>query len=235
VDKSWESSPQLDIIIADTHTCPVLFKTRNGTEYFPFEAVYAVGEIKSAYYSAKTPVHNFSTALKLIDQNLSREKVSSNTIGTSSGFSGAKLSDHPGSFRNPLFSFMLFVDGNNFEPEQIRNLYETTPAEHLPTFICLLNKGVCAYRSSTEKFILVPQFEALEDREIDLVFETLLQDGHSEARRWGCLFLVLMQFLSQCLLHPPDLSKYMGEMLDAETEDVEPSTIDIVTKKPLLK
>ncbi len=46
VDARWASSSQLDVVIADNLGASVLFRTAAGTEYFPYESVYAVGEVK---------------------------------------------------------------------------------------------------------------------------------------------------------------------------------------------
>ena len=53
VDLDWKVSPQLDVIIADASVAPAIFRSENGTEYFPYEAVHAVGEVKATYRKAK--------------------------------------------------------------------------------------------------------------------------------------------------------------------------------------
>src|SRR5437016_14284875 len=44
VDGTLTTSPQIDIVISDCGA-PVLFTTENGSEYFPFESVHAIGEV----------------------------------------------------------------------------------------------------------------------------------------------------------------------------------------------
>ena len=53
VDKKLITSPQLDVIIADSNGMPVLFEGENGVQYIPYESVYLVGEIKSSYIKSK--------------------------------------------------------------------------------------------------------------------------------------------------------------------------------------
>ena len=50
VDNALNSSSDFDVIIADNANSPILFRTQKGNEYFPFESVYAIGEVKSSYY-----------------------------------------------------------------------------------------------------------------------------------------------------------------------------------------
>jgi len=57
VDSSLETSPQLDVIIVDNFGAPRLFEAKNGTEYFPYESVYAIGEIKTTYYKSQKCIH----------------------------------------------------------------------------------------------------------------------------------------------------------------------------------
>lgn len=58
VDFQLNLSSQLDIIISDNRAAPILFRTENGTEYFPYESVYAFGEIKSTYDKSKKYIEN---------------------------------------------------------------------------------------------------------------------------------------------------------------------------------
>src|SRR6266550_9409493 len=75
VDSSGSNSPQLDVVLTDNSQSPVLFEAENGTQYFPYEAVYAVGEIKSTYYKAEHPIEAFANTLKTIRNTLQRDPV----------------------------------------------------------------------------------------------------------------------------------------------------------------
>src|SRR5262249_49327370 len=59
VDSRLVTSRQLDVIIADNANTPVLFKAKNGSEYMPYESVYAIGEAKTAYDNSKKPIQAF--------------------------------------------------------------------------------------------------------------------------------------------------------------------------------
>jgi hypothetical protein len=71
VDHTWSQAGQFDCVIADVNLSPVLFRSENSTEYFSYESVYAVGEIKSGYYGIKD-VESFVDKLARLQINLSR-------------------------------------------------------------------------------------------------------------------------------------------------------------------
>jgi hypothetical protein len=47
----------------------------------PYESVYAIGEIKSAYYKHKEYIQTFSKTLKRMKEELVREHVPPNYLG----------------------------------------------------------------------------------------------------------------------------------------------------------
>jgi uncharacterized protein DUF6602 len=73
VDQELRVSRQFDVIIADNSASPILFEAENGCQYFPWESVSAVGEIKSTYASGKRPVATFAKSVEHLKQNLKRE------------------------------------------------------------------------------------------------------------------------------------------------------------------
>src|SRR2546423_9766552 len=79
VDSEWVTSPQLDVIIADNNSTPILFTGATGTEYFPYESVYAIGEVKTSYDRSDKPIHAFTDELKQIKSAMKRESVQSLT------------------------------------------------------------------------------------------------------------------------------------------------------------
>src|SRR5215510_12900431 len=66
VDSRLNFSSQLDVVIADNKGAPILFKAEDGTEYYPYESVYAIGEVKSTYYKSKKYIHEFSKSIDSI-------------------------------------------------------------------------------------------------------------------------------------------------------------------------
>ena len=50
IDTSLKVSPQFDIIIADNDKSPILYKSRDNTDFFIYESIYCIGEIKKSWY-----------------------------------------------------------------------------------------------------------------------------------------------------------------------------------------
>ena len=143
VDSKLTQSPQLDVVIADNSDAPILFATENGTEYFPYEAVYTVGEIKSTYYKNKKHVEAFANTVARIKGQLKREPTPATYMGSdiNMNFPHATLSANV-PYRNPLFTFMVFVKANDFQPADLFKLYASRSAAELPNIVCFLDKGV---------------------------------------------------------------------------------------------
>lgn len=149
VDMEWSTSPQLDVVISNNNTTPILFRTENQTEYFPCEAVYALGEIKSTYYKQKKYIEEFTNHIIQMREELI-------------GYSGS-----PGMISSPI-SFMFFVDSNDFHLDQIRELYNSQPASNLPDILCFLDKGILY---NTKSFINTDDDTLLYDINISNDFE----------------------------------------------------------------
>jgi hypothetical protein len=81
VDQELNVSPQFDVIIADNNATPILFEGENGLQYFPWESVYAIGEVKSTYVESKRPIETFAKNIRTLKQRLKRENTPSNYLG----------------------------------------------------------------------------------------------------------------------------------------------------------
>jgi len=75
IDQESNISPQLDCILRDKSHLPTLFTASDGTEYTPFDSIYAIGEIKSTYYKSSKYIQAFSKKLETIDQGLIRNLI----------------------------------------------------------------------------------------------------------------------------------------------------------------
>lgn len=108
VDRFLTVSPQCDVIIADNSATPVLLEGKDGLQYFPYESVYAIGEVKATYYQSGRPISAFSNTIKEIKENLKRDAVPPEYIGNGISLGkGFKNSDFR-PYKNPLLCFMFF-------------------------------------------------------------------------------------------------------------------------------
>jgi hypothetical protein len=227
VDSRGANSSQLDLIIADNSKSAVLFETENGTEYFPYEAVYAIGEIKSTYYRSESPVEAFTQTVKNIQSTLRRSPVFS---GRWANRAEREILEYTYGSLNPLFSFMVFVEGAGFSPKDIRDLYSSTPAFELPNVLCFLNQGVVLFKkegswANNESWSYYSAHPLLEN-EVNLTVTSgysgnwyFTQFGTEENRigaNLGVLYSLISSFLENCVLGSPNMSTYMDQIFTVQ-------------------
>jgi len=219
VDQTLRTSPQLDIVIADRLGTPTLMKASDGTEYFPYESVLAVGEIKSTYYHSKDPIGEFCSALTKV-QELEREKTPDSYIGHGIELgAGLSLSSSLG-YKNPLFSFQIFVNAGDFDPDKVKDIFSSREISELPSAVCFLDKGLIFYATYSQKpgestelgQIQVPAILG-ETQSGDRGWVFLSFDGQDgPGHNWGLLYLIILQALTPIVLKSPNLMNYAGTM-----------------------
>jgi hypothetical protein len=128
---------------------------------------------------------------------------------------------------NPLFSFMLFVKGDKFDPNDIIDLYSKTPAAELPNVLCFLDRGVVIFKSEGswsggQPWSYYSPHPGLEN-ERNLVlhsrqsgnwyFNSIGSERNRIGAQFGFLYSLILSFLGRCTLHPPDMAAYMERIL----------------------
>lgn len=230
LDVTWTSSPQFDVILADGTGTPILFQGENGTEYFPYESVYAVGEVKTTYRKSKKYVEAFSDSLSFVRNKLRREATLNDSLPGGIKLGRPLRVDDKRPLRNPLFSFMLFVDSGDFHPNDLRALFSDRPASELPNVICFLDRGILMYMGVSAVFgpdgpkdvqfggiDLYPEFAprpsgVAADQRLDCrgwVFRTFESESHPHSGSFGFLYFALTNHLRVCVLQPPDMFAYL--------------------------
>lgn len=214
IDTKKHTSPQLDIIISDAENASVLFKAHDGTEYIPFESVYAIGEVRSTFYKP-SEIDDFVKHIKTINNDFKRNETKPNE------FSDFNLGDNITTndkrpYKNPLFKFMLFIHGNEIE-NQIKklNILGSENLKDLPNLISFMDTGVILNwqvdetKNSITSINSVPEFNPQgkscwcyrKPKDKDKILGTNL----------SVLFLVLMNHLQNCTLKKPNLLEYFAE------------------------
>jgi hypothetical protein len=220
VDSKWNTSAQFDIIIADYNFGPVLFRGEDGTEYFPYESVYAVGEVKSTYYKSKSYISDFITALTDLRLKLSRPKTPPNYLGRGITLdSGLRLNVNV-PYRNPMVAFMIFVASNDFDTSLVTPLYLTEPPSTLPSVICLLDKGLIVNALFEEDKIDIPkslnvnpEFNTSNAEGVNYwIFQTINRKEFRLGAHFAFLYFSLWQHLQSSALGSPHILSYLGEM-----------------------
>ena len=228
VDVQLHQSSQLDVIIANNAGVPILFRAENGSEYFPYEGVYAIGEVKSSYDNSKHYIQAFSDNLKRIQDQLQRESFQA----------AGHFSFSPRFYGNPLFSFMFFADQGDFHIEQIHDLYRTRSESELPNIVCVLNKGLIVntasriWENSRQRWkpadqgqpgsiSLIParnnEYRKRQGIEFHWVLTEHGDNDKSLAANLANFYYPLIQHLQHCQLTAPNLTEYMNHLFDTTT------------------
>lgn len=230
VDSDGRCSPQLDIVIADASVVPAIFRSENGTEYFPYESVYAVGEVKATYRRASNYIAQFMETRSRI-LSLKREDVPPNFIRTHSGGfslgSGLASGDRHGS-QNILFTFMVFADSGDFDNAHGFSIFSSHSPEFLPNVICLLDKGLIVYTQLEVSGPLGDDYKVASilshpSRPVagaGRAFAwTLLSNGGGESRAlsWGVFYGIIVEHLLSTTVKPVGPLGYLQHLASTPT------------------
>lgn len=196
VDNRGFVSPQTDIIVADALNSAPLFQAEDGTEYVPYESVFALGEVKSTYYKHHRALEKAIETIRAVRTGLFRTSTR----------------------RNPLFYFLLFVDSGDLALQEVSDLYNATPLEDLPNIVCWLDQGTLLYsrlrknglgESLPVNYLLSPSAD--HDPSEDHSW-ALIPWGIDERRKGSNLTALigfLAQYMEDCVLVPPNLHRLM--------------------------
>jgi hypothetical protein len=123
-------------------------------------------------------------------------------------------------YRNPMFSFMIFADGGDYDLMQVLDLYRTRRPENLPTATCILDRAVigpariktdAAGRGDLGPVSVYPQLEKRQTVEGTMrwVEHPLGTQANRGAAVLGYLYMALMGHLNSCTLTRPQLLQYL--------------------------
>ena len=213
IDAEHRVSPQLDVIVADNFSLPSLITTKDGTEYVPATSVLAVGEVKSTYYLSKKYYKDFHEKLVAISQ-LHRPLVENSIyegISPSSNLRDITLGSRNKHLNN-LYSFLICVNGADFDFDKVRNLLTSADVIHLPNVAVFLNKGIVAFGDNRNLGSFHKYPNEVKDGGFDWCFmETIApEDGSVEGTNLSLLYGQLVSHLAGSLLEPPNFYHYMG-------------------------
>lgn len=195
LDYNGRVSSQLDLIIAENLASKSLFEASDGTEYVPYESVYAFGEIKSSYYKSQGPIQHFSEVLHNTRTNLTRQT----------------------NIQHRMLTFMIFCAANDFSATDIEEFYRNTPRNQLPNFVCFLDLGTVVFTKFLKNGVGQPvpvqyHLAGAPDAPSDEQHKwSLIKWGKDDDRAGANLMflhLSLVQHLQECGIGIPNLSPY---------------------------
>lgn len=218
IDINGNVSSQLDLIIADNFNLPSLMTTKDGTEYIPIDSVYAFGEIKSTYDKSAKPIDHFSSVLEDIRQRLYHEDIPNTAYGGIQANTLIRDSflEKGNRILNRLFAFMLFVNGDDFEFDDIRGFYNDRDKRYMPSVVTVLNKGMIIRASLEENRFTHNRYPEDQDNDReDWFFAPLPPEGSAslEGNHLGFLYYSLLEHLSNSYLEPPSLKGYLHSIM----------------------
>jgi hypothetical protein len=197
IDFSGQVSHQFDIIIAHSLSAKALLTTEDGTEYVPYEAVLAIGEVKSTYRKTEAPVHAFSEKNKDLYDRLKRQS----------------------SATHPIFKFMVFVAKGDADVGHLEEQYCNASLAELPNVTTFLDWGTVFYgsfyrtadgRHGLIHYNVVPTLAREEkDRELAWTLRNFSNKHGVPGANLMFLQLVLVQFLAEIPTTIPNLFGYL--------------------------
>lgn len=220
VDKELNVSPQLDVIVADNNATPILLKGQNGMEYFPYESVYLIGEIKSTYVKNKHHISAFSGKHQSIKANLQRDLTPPTYLGNGIKLGEGLTTGVNVPYRNSLFSFMLFVDSGDFDQRNLRSEYSKCSDEYLPNIVCFADGKVIGKAELIERegqYVVgsmdTGSHRIISRSDIHWLLYELTNEEYKGGQALALLMLSIFEHLQSSVLMNPPINKYMNHIL----------------------
>lgn len=214
INSSHQPSPQLDVMITDHNTIPLVVETLDHTEYFSCESVYAIGEIKSTYKQRAKPIEKFCHTIGLVKNQMGRVSVTNTCIdGKLHNETDINhwLFQSPNQTINPLFSFMFFADGGDFKEKQFDSIVSKHEKASLPNIIVFLDYGVLFQAiedNGALNFYFYPEYD---NKDAKWYLYRIDKNQDNPGTLLTMLYYYLIRHLKYCRLNPPDYYSYLKE------------------------
>ena len=217
IDSENRISSQIDVIIADNSNLPSLLTAADGTEYIPITSVYAIGEVKTTYYQSKHYLRRFHEVLTEIS-GMNRplvENTSRNGITPSTTLQDMVRPHRPNKHWNNLFSFLICIEGGDFNFAKAKGFLTSVPSELLPSLSVILDTGIVSYARRVPRGLQVARYPnevSSSDHDWCFVEGRVVDDGSLEGTHLSVLYGALIDHLSCSYLEPPRGYEYTGDM-----------------------
>ena len=237
VDRFLNVSPQFDVIIADNNATPILFEAENGSQYFPWESVYAIGEVKSTHIKGKHPIGAFAKSIEDLKKRLNRLPTPPNYLGQGLSLGEGLSSSESRPFKNPLFQFIVFFDSGDAEQSDLADEYCSNTDENLPVISLFLDGKIIVKAELTKVAgkvgmgaIDVDPMNILVQRDIDWMRVHFTDPHNGGSQALVTLMLGLFDHLNRCVLMAPPISDYLNTVLHSAPNQPEPLSLGAMLK-----
>lgn len=222
VDKSLKISYQQDVLLAESFFTKSLIKSLDSTEFYPYEAIFACGEVKKTWSNSK-----LDAAMKSIKRNkqeLIRYPIPADVMATGSSF--VKVSDSltSNSHRNPLFAFTFSIDfDSTYNEKKIIDVYNNPDnIKILPNISVILKQGIIVLvdmdKLAKDEFSikLYPEFVSEQDN-CKWVFLRLKPE-----QNLAYLIFMLTQHVNDSILEKVSSMEYGTTMITIPDSSIQP-------------
>lgn len=222
VDKNAKISNQQDILIAESFYSRSLIKSLDGTEFYPYEAIFASGEVKKTWSQSKLIAA--LDAIQRIKQDLKRHPVPADHIESGSSFIKLNQNITKNPCRNPLFTFTFSIDfDTSYTPDKIAKVYaEPTNKNDLPNISIVLKRGIFVCISEEQvnhgnlEIKLYPEFTD-DSEKCRWVF--IKMEPHES---FAYLIFMITQHLNDTILEKVATMDYGATMIEIPKTNISP-------------
>lgn len=222
IDKKFAVSKQQDIVITEGIASKSIMHTLDGTEFFMYESVYCIGEVKKTW--SKDTLISTMNSVSDIRQRLERQPVLPNVFATTPDIITMPnaLTEYP--YRNPLLSFAFAID---FSKEVKYNsfssiLNDRNKWEDLPNIVIVLKQGI---------FIMIDEKQSAGDsvhiklypgfqRGNDKCKWYFLPNSDELGKNLAFLIFSIQQHIDDSVLERPSLLDYGSGLLNINRSEL---------------
>lgn len=219
VDKSLNVSRQYDFIISEGQDFRSILKTKDTTEIFFYETVFATGEVKATWN--RNSFNDTVSSIHHLKSELNRNVVDNRTIlsGNNEIHLSSEITSNPN--RNPLFCFAFAIKSEKGLAKISADYKKKENWSKLPNVTVILNEGLYVLinkRHLTEGKLtinLYPEFQISND-DFEWKFISSSEGGQNVA----FLLFCLLEHLSNTLLEKPSYLLYSSSLLSIKEESL---------------
>ena len=218
IDRKLSVSKQYDLVISENVEYGSIIKTKDQTELFFYETVFAIGEVKATWDI--NSLKSTKESIEHLRQNLDRAQIDSRAIlsGSSEIRLPSAITQNP--YRNPLFNFSLSIKADRLQ--RLKEIISDRENwKYIPNVMVVLNAGV---------FVLV-KISDLNKGELNIHLYPEFQSGNMDyewrfisstdpGRNLAYLLFCLQEHLSNTIIEKPPFLSYSSSIIDVEDEEL---------------
>jgi len=196
VDVAGNVSKQLDVIVYDTQSTPMLFTSEEqGHQLVPIEGVIGIVEVKTSVSASTLPgiIENMQS-IKTMEKTAYHRRNSPQVISSTYNMFGLELAHFP-----IIYSLFAFESSTfeNLVPE-FRTLNDAFPPHQRIDNTCLLNQGVIANGTPEGKLDAIPNPST----------RSLALETDHALLTW---YIMIQRLYSQATPEPINMQAYLGK------------------------